>query len=171
MSNSWILRPRFARRASSTNACPGSTTISAYPAPCWRGRRSIRTCATGSTPGLPPAGRAPARVQNSVGAPLPDDRRLHVQPDPTSNVIDAAGMVLEATRDPTHARAGLAFDMAAVTQIKGGRGRRQARRRGAVGARACLLLCWGPGAFGVALFGRIGRRNEAHHFDVRSHQV
>jgi hypothetical protein len=47
--------------------------------------------------------------------------RLHVQPDPTSNVIDAAGMVLEATRDPTH-RPHRVFDTATVTQIKGGRG-------------------------------------------------
>jgi hypothetical protein len=36
-------RPRCARPGSSTVARPGSMTTSAYPAPCWPGRRGIRT--------------------------------------------------------------------------------------------------------------------------------
>jgi hypothetical protein len=48
--------------------------ISAYPAPCWHGRRGIRIWASGSDTFCPRAGRV-GRAKLSVGKPLHDDHR------------------------------------------------------------------------------------------------
>ena len=58
MSNWPIWRSRIAKAEPSTPARRENTTTSASPAPCWPGRRSIRTCHIGSEISRPHAGRA-----------------------------------------------------------------------------------------------------------------
>jgi hypothetical protein len=65
-SSSWRLRPKSVRAGSSILARQGITMISAYPAPCWRGRRAINIYPIGPTPLCPRAGRADRRLQNLV---------------------------------------------------------------------------------------------------------
>ena len=45
---------------------PGSMMISAFHAPCWRGRHAIRICPIGPTPLCPRAGRADRCLQRLV---------------------------------------------------------------------------------------------------------
>jgi hypothetical protein len=67
-SSLWRLRPKCATAGSSTVARQGTTMISVYRAPCWRGRHAIRICNIGPGPLSPRAGR-PGRAHNLVREP------------------------------------------------------------------------------------------------------